>query len=98
MLAVEMAEFERFEWDEAKRLKVLAEREIDFVDVATALLNPHLKRRSDREGEVRFLALCELGGKVVATVYTMRSGNCRVITARAADHNEQREYRQIFGG
>ena len=85
-----------FEWDEAKRLKVLAEREIDFKQAARSLLTPHLEKRSDRGHETRILALCELSSELVAIIYTMRDGKCRIITARAARRNERREHRQIF--
>lgn len=86
----------QFEWDDAKRLKVLAEREIDFKQAARSLLKPHLEKSSDREEEARVLALCEISGELVAVIYTIRDGRCRLITARAARRNERKEYRQIF--
>jgi hypothetical protein len=40
---VDTIEFAEFDWDETKRQRVLAEREIDFLQAAEALLKPHLE-------------------------------------------------------
>jgi uncharacterized DUF497 family protein len=47
MRRVEKIEFDTFEWDEAKRQRVFAEREIDFLQAAEALLRPHLAEPSN---------------------------------------------------
>jgi uncharacterized DUF497 family protein len=72
MWGVEKVEFDDFEWDEAKRQRVLAEREIDFLQATEALLRPHLEQPSDKQGEARTLAICPIGTKLVAVVYTVR--------------------------
>ncbi len=97
MRMVKSVEFDGFEWDEPKRLRVLKEREIDFADAARALLSPHLEKRSDQQDEMRFIAICPLGGELIAVVYTPRERNCRIITARAARKDERSTYHQIFG-
>src|SRR5690606_25180959 len=69
MHTVHSVSFSEFEWDERKRLRTLGERGIDFQDVAESLLRPHLEKRSDREGEVRILAICSATLRVIAVVY-----------------------------
>lgn len=98
MRQVETIRLTEFEWDEEKRLRTRAEREIDFVDAADALLRPHLETSSDRKGERRTLAICELGNQIVAVIYTARDQVCRIISVRAARRYEREEYRSLFGG
>ncbi|WP_341850268.1 BrnT family toxin [Neorhizobium sp. CSC1952] len=50
--------FTIFEWDDGKRATNLAKHRIDFEDVVFALQEPRLEFRSDRNGEVRILAIC----------------------------------------
>jgi uncharacterized DUF497 family protein len=97
MRRIERVEFETFEWDEAKRLRVLDERDIDFRDAANALLGPHLRRRSDQNEEIRFLSVVRIETEIVAVIYTLRDPNCRIVTARATRDDERREYREVFG-
>ena len=97
MQRIEKLEFSTFDWDEAKRQRVLEEREIDFLEAAEALLKPHLEEPSDRQGEARILAICMIGTKVVAVIYTVRDEVCRIVTARAARRYERKEYSEIFG-
>lgn len=98
MQFIESVEISDFEWDEGKRLRTLDERHIDFTDAANALLLPHLEQPSNRNDEVRTLAICQTSKRVIAAVYTMRSSVCRIISVRPARKNEQATYRQIFGG
>ncbi len=88
--------FSSFEWDETKRESNLAKHGIDFLLAASALKGPRLERLSERNGEVRTLAICPLTDRLIAIVYTMRGEACRIISARAAHENEQRAYRQIY--
>ena len=97
MQRIEKLEFGNFDWDEAKRQRVLAEREIDFAQVAEALLKPHLEQPSNRQGEVRTLAICMIGTKFVRAIYTQRDDTCHIITAMAARRYERKEYSEIFG-
>ncbi|MGA1802519.1 BrnT family toxin [Rhizobium sp. HT1-10] len=91
-------EFEGFEWDESKRLLNIAKHSIDFIRAANALGQPHIEMPSDKQGEVRTLAICPDSQRLIAVVYTMRGSICRIISARAAHKNERRAYRQIYGG
>ena len=61
------------------------------------LRQPPFEYRSDREGEVRTVAICPDTGKLIAVIYTMREDVCRIISARAARKNEQREYHKNNG-
>lgn len=95
-MAEESNELE-FEWHEEKRLRILAERGIDFVDAAKILLSRVFEYRSDREAEPRLLAIGPLpDGTLIAVVYTMRDAKFRIITARRAWPNEQRAYLQAL--
>jgi len=44
------------EWDERKRLRILRERRIDFIDAAKILFNRVYEYQSNRKGETRFVA------------------------------------------
>jgi len=92
------SEFADFEWDEDKRLSNLEKHGIDFLRAAKALMQPHIEEKSDRHGEIRVLAICPEEQKFITVVFTMRGDICRIISARAARKNEQRKYRQIYGG
>jgi uncharacterized protein len=82
-----------FEWDEGKRQQIFENRGIDFVDCAQILLGEVFEYESDRDGEARFVAIgAGPAGVLVATVYTIRDRNIRIITARRARKNEQRTY------
>ncbi|WP_088345569.1 MULTISPECIES: BrnT family toxin [Rhodomicrobium] len=90
--------FEYFEWDEGKRRKNLAAHKIDFEDVHGVFEGPFLSKRSDRDGEERWLAIGCLGSQIVAVVYTMRADRCRIISARKARTNEGEAYYQAIKG
>lgn len=91
-------QFSSFEWDEGKRSKNIEKHGIDFLKAAAALNEPHVESQSDRNGEVRTLAICPSSGTLIAIVYTMRDETCRIISARAARKDEQRKDREIFAG
>ena len=97
-MAYERNAFSSFEWDEGKRLSNLTKHRIDFKDAAAALQLPHLEMRSDRNGEVRTLAICMATMRIIAVVYTMRDDVCRIISARAARSDEKGKYFEIFSG
>ncbi|HXL67932.1 MAG TPA: BrnT family toxin [Xanthobacteraceae bacterium] len=81
------------EWDEKKRLLILRERRIDFIEAAKILFDRVYEYQSDRKGETRFVAIGPLEDRtLVAVVYTIRGAKFRVITARRATSNEQRAY------
>jgi uncharacterized DUF497 family protein len=87
-----------FAWWEAKRLAVLRERGIDFID-AQALFDgrPLYTVPSPRGTEERRLNIGEFEGRLVAVVWTWRGGIIRIITARRARNGEKARYRALYG-
>lgn len=84
-----------FEWDERKRRRNLADREIDFVDVVTVFDAAERIAFEDVRkdyGERRFVILCPIRGRLFHVTYTIRSSNRRIISARKANRREQRIY------
>lgn len=82
------------EWDNAKRTKTLAERGLDFADVALIDWDNALiidDTRTDY-GEERFVAMGTLRGRLVVVAYTLRGNALRVISLRKANKREQRIY------
>jgi uncharacterized DUF497 family protein len=90
--------YEAFEWDDAKRLRTLDERGIDFADVARLFFarSPFFRRLEVRGDEVRWQAFGPFGDpkRLISVVYTEREGGvvCRIISVRAASDNERKEY------
>src|SRR3546814_17505610 len=86
-----------FEWDEAKRLKVLAERDVDFLDMTVVFDGrPALAYLSVRGTEERWVTVAEISGKLFTVIWIQRENALRIITARRARHGEEREYRKIL--
>lgn len=85
-----------FEWDEAKRLKVLEKHGIDFVDLDILFDGPVLWADARSLGEAREMAVGWSGSAIVAVVFTRRGEKLRLITARRARENEKRAYRALF--
>jgi uncharacterized DUF497 family protein len=88
-----------FEWDEAKRQINLRDHDVDFIDVFPLFDGETVERVDDRfdYGETRIRCLGEINGRVYVVVYTWRSENRRIISARKANAREQREYNSRHG-
>jgi uncharacterized protein len=87
-----------FEWDEAKRLRVLAERGLDFEDAGRMFDGrPALHVPSRRNDEDRIVSIAEIGGKFYTVVWVWRDGNQRIISFRRARRAEEAAYRQAYG-
>jgi hypothetical protein len=87
--------FERiqaFEWDEEKRKNNLEKHGIDFDDAIGVFYGPILVHRSDRNNERRWIAIGVLEERLIAVVFTRRADILRIISARRARTNEEREY------
>jgi uncharacterized protein len=82
-----------FEWDEQKNKLNLAKHGIDFEDATAIFYSPVLVRRSDRNNEERWIAIGSLDGKPIAVVFVRRADVIRIISARRARKNEERQYR-----
>jgi len=90
--------FESFEWDEEKCRANIDRHGIDFQDAIRIFDGPVLVERSDRKGEIRWVAIGILDGEVISVVYTERSESCRIISARAARRKERVAYRALYAG
>ena len=88
-----------FEWDEEKRGSTLEKHGIDFHDAARLFDGrPTLHAPSKQPGEERWVVTGSLNGSIASVVYTFRDGRIRIITARRARKNEQREYHENHPG
>ena len=86
------------EWDEAKRLKNLSRRGLDFADADLVFDGRSIATApSRRNNEDRFVSTAEIDGKLYTVVWMWRGGNQRIISFRRASDGEERAYRQIFG-
>lgn len=85
-----------FEWDGKKAASNLRKHGIDFEDAIAVFEGPVLEIRSDRKGEVRYMAIGEAEGRVIGVIYTPREGRYRIISARKATKHERSTYDQAF--
>jgi uncharacterized protein len=87
-----------FEFDEAKRLKTLEERALDFARAGEVFDGTEWTWPDDRNDydEPRFITFGFLDSRLVALVWTLRSGNCRIISMRKANDREQTSYRRFM--
>jgi uncharacterized DUF497 family protein len=81
-----------FEWHEDKRKANLRDHNIDFENVREIVDGPTIVRRSDREGEVRYMVFGFVNDEEAVVVCTFRGDNCRLISARRARRDERKKY------
>jgi uncharacterized DUF497 family protein len=87
-----------YEWFEAKRLRTLQERGLDFRDAARLLDGRQLFTYvSARNQEIRFVTVGPLGDHLMAVVWTERGAARRIISMRRARRGEERAYRALLG-
>jgi uncharacterized protein len=87
-----------FEWSEAKRLKVLGGRGLDFVDARNIFDGrPVISTPSPRQDEERWLNIAELNGRLVVVVWCRRGEAIRIISMRRTRDAEARRYRELYG-
>ena len=85
----------RLSWDEAKRIRTLAARDLDFADAALVFAGPTLEFEDDRKnyGEHRIVCVGFLRGRMVVTIYVQRGAARRIVSMRKANDREQKIYR-----
>ena len=81
-----------FEWDDDKNISNAAKHGIDFDDAIQIFYGPVVLSRSDRNDEERWIAIGALNTRLIAVIFTKRSGVIRIISARRARKNEESEY------
>jgi uncharacterized protein len=85
----------QFEWDEAKSEATFAERGFDFAYAALVFDDPSRIERLDKRrdyGEPRWQTFGVIEGEVIFVAFTMRDTVTRIISARRAHDNEEKEY------
>lgn len=82
----------RFGFDPVKRTTTLNARHIDLADMRFVLNGPYLIRRSDRDGEERYMVFGFLEDAEVVFICTIREDLCHVISARRARRDERKKY------
>lgn len=86
------------EWDEAKRLKTLASRGLDFADASLIFDGRRLiTAPSLRKNEQRFVSTAQIEGYLYSVVWMWRGQSQRIISFRRASDAEERAYRQTYG-
>jgi uncharacterized DUF497 family protein len=87
-----------YEWDEAKRLRILRERHLDFRDAEQIFDGrPAIHIASWRNDEDRFVSIADIHGKLYTFVWMWREQNQRIISFRRARDGEERAYRKVHG-
>ena len=85
------------EWDPAKARANFMKHHVRFADAVTAL-EDYLAltiRDPSLEGEERWVTIGQdASGRLLVVVYTWRGERVRLISARRATHQEQRQYEE----
>ena len=86
------------EWDETKRQQALDERGLDFADVVRFDFETANTSHDDRSdyGEIRFVSVGLLDGRLSVLCWTVRAEVLRVISLRKANEREQKAYSDYF--
>jgi uncharacterized protein len=87
-----------FEWDERKNEFNHAKHGIAFGEAIEVFYGPILLRQSDRNNEERWTALGFVDDRLFVVVFTRRIDAFRIISARRARKNEERDYRNAQVG
>jgi uncharacterized DUF497 family protein len=89
----------RITFDPSKRARTLAERGLDFADVALIFAGLHATVEDVRRdyGEKRFISAGLLLGRLVVLVWTPRGAARRIISMRHAHAEEETRWRQHLG-
>jgi uncharacterized protein len=89
----------QFEWNETKNLENIRKHEIDFADVPSIFEGVMLIELDDRfdYGEDRWFGIGFLGFGIAVVVWTERRKDIvRIISARRANHHEQKRFEQYL--
>jgi len=88
---------EDFEWDEAKAIQNYAQHRVSF-ETAKRVFEDRfgVERLDDRVdyGEDRYSIIGMVDRRVLSVAFTLRNGRIRIISARAAEPAERRNYHE----
>jgi uncharacterized DUF497 family protein len=84
--------FDRFTWPPGKREINLAGHGFDFHKAAEIFSGKVLVTRSDRFGEVRWLAVGPLDAELVAVAFVIEVPACHILSIRKARRYEREMY------
>ncbi|HLW90310.1 MAG TPA: BrnT family toxin [Roseiarcus sp.] len=81
-------------FDSAKRLATLENRGLDMADAGDVFAGVTMTVEDDRHdyGEVRFITIGTLRGRMVVLVWTRRGQDRRIISMRKANGREKKLY------
>jgi hypothetical protein len=88
---------DEFEWDDSKAASNYAKHGVSFEAARDLFKDPFaIEQIDDRHdyGEERRTILGVARGRLLLVAYTMRNNSIRIISARAAEPYEQREYHE----
>jgi len=86
------------EWDDAKRNTTLAERGLDFADVASVDWAEALTAKDMRAdyAETRFVTMAPIHGRLCVFAWCWRGAAIRVISLRKANDRERKRYAEAL--
>jgi uncharacterized protein len=85
-----------YQWDHNKAKSNLQKHDVDFADAATVFSDDFaLTIEDDDPDEDRFITIgLDALGRVLVVVFTWRGEDIRLITARKATRQEQKQYEE----
>jgi uncharacterized DUF497 family protein len=85
-------------FDPAKRDWTLRERGLDFADAPEVFEGPNYRFTDDRfeYGEVRYVSVGHLRGRMIVVVWTPRGMARHIISMRKANDREQASYKELL--
>jgi uncharacterized DUF497 family protein len=86
-------------YDPEKRAKTLAERGLDFEDAVQVFAGQTIDYVDDRKdyGEVRWISVGLLRGRMVVLVWTPKGDTRHIISMRKANEREQEKHGRQLG-
>ena len=90
-------EFDGFDWSDEKAKNNRRKHGVGFEEATQIFENAILARHEIHETEDRYAAIGLSGARALVVVFTERSGNIRIISARKATASERRRYGAHFG-
>ncbi len=88
-----------YTWDEAKRLRTLDERGLDFRDCEAVFAGTTFSFSDSRYeySEERTITIGFLNGRMIAIVHCARDSDTRIISMRKVNGRERKKYEKALG-